>query len=1015
MKNSGFLLLIFLTFSLENFSQQSDTFLFEEVIIAEDNGLQAWENIEQFYEDKNGILWCIIDDGLYRFNGFSAININNYLSTFYNLDVGEQAGVTFFIEQNGIIWYGERKGLYKINLQKKTAHKIVLDTPLHPPNWRNYILKLQLIDTILYVGTSNGLYLVNKHNNQIIKKYLTNGADIRHRNSAHAVESFYIEKEKNTIWTAMPDGFYKINTKTDAITHFEIKDAPYRYPHNFHRIIPDDNGFIFPTHGLGVVRFDTIAKQFSTHLTQKNKAYRRAPNVIRSMVSITDSIFLINAVELGNGLYNKYTHQYQWLKTPQPMKDGVFLDPDRSGYVWASKRGRIFKSIKPITKRKQSHKQIIDVTDFIANNELKSRPSIDNYPHIKLSENERNVLLKFSLSKSSAIDSIVYQYQLNSKKWEEINTNNTLLLNDLSTGKNEVLIRATDKKGNVLANRKLSFTIHQPFYKTSVFITVCILFIFSIIYLLGRYSVLRKTTKKLREIDRIKTDLITNISHEFRTPLTLISGPIENEIQREDLTDDARRNFEMIQRNTNRLLSLVDQLLTISKAETGATQLSVTQQNIIPFIGSIADSFHYLAQQKDLNYLIYIHPTDQETWFDADIIEKVVANLLSNAIKYTPESGSVICNVHIKSGELYFSVKNTGKGISKKEQSKIFDRFYQTNPHKEGIGIGLALIKELITLHNGTITLESIPNAWTRFLVIIPISKHSFSREEIHPSLPSISKAPPLSSSVYVENEEETPVMTYNKPILLIVDDNKDIRSYISTFFTEHYHVLKAKNGQEGIDFAIEHIPDIIISDVMMPVKDGIALCNALKNDERTSHIPIILLTAKVGEKNKLEGVKTGADDYINKPFRKELLIVKVEKLIEIRRKLQVRYRQEVVLQPKGIAITSVDEQFLDNLQRILDDQLEKSSFTIEDLCQLLGMSRMQLHRKLKALTGLSASEFIRSQRLKLASELLKKSDINISQVGYSVGFNDHAYFSKCFKKMYHCTPSEYQKKHRTG
>ena len=201
----------------------------------------------------------------------------------------------------------------------------------------------------------------------------------------------------------------------------------------------------------------------------------------------------------------------------------------------------------------------------------------------------------------------------------------------------------------------------------------------------------------------------------------------------------------------------------------------------------------------------------------------------------------------------------------------------------------------------------------------------------------------------------------------------------------------------------------------MMPVKDGIALCNALKNDERTSHIPIILLTAKVGEKNKLEGVKTGADDYINKPFSKELLIVKVEKLIEIRRKLQVRYRQEVVLQPKGIAITSVDEQFLDNLQRILDDQLEKSSFTIEDLCQLLGMSRMQLHRKLKALTGLSASEFIRSQRLKLASELLKKSDINISQVGYSVGFNDHAYFSKCFKKMYHCTPSEYQKKHRTG
>ncbi|CAM1373913.1 helix-turn-helix domain-containing protein [Tenacibaculum xiamenense] len=216
---------------------------------------------------------------------------------------------------------------------------------------------------------------------------------------------------------------------------------------------------------------------------------------------------------------------------------------------------------------------------------------------------------------------------------------------------------------------------------------------------------------------------------------------------------------------------------------------------------------------------------------------------------------------------------------------------------------------------------------------------------------------------------------------------------------------------KRGGDLAIEHIPDIIISDVMMPIKNGVDLCNELKNDKRTSHIPIILLTAKVGDNNKLEGLKTGADDYIIKPFKKELLKVRVEKLIDNRKKLQARYSQEVILYPKDVAIASIDEQFLMNLQAVLDENLVESSFNIDVLCKEVGMSRMQLHRKLKALTGHSASEFIRSQRLRLASELLKKPGVNISQVGYSVGFNDHAYFSKCFKKMYHCTPTEYQKK----
>ncbi|CAM1373911.1 sensor histidine kinase [Tenacibaculum xiamenense] len=799
MKIYGCLLLIFLFLSEKKYSQQqSNTFLFEEVLITEDNGLQAWENIEQFYEDSEGILWCIIDDGLYRFNGSSAININNYLSTFYNLDAGEQAGVTFLIEKNGTIWYGERKGLYKINIREKTSEKIVLDSPLHLPNWRNYILKLKIDKNIIYVGTSNGLYLVDKNNNQVLKKYLTNGKDIKHRNSSHAVESFFIDKGKHFIWVAMPDGFYKINTKTDNVISYQIKNAPYIYPHNFHDIIPNRRGFLFPTHGLGMVSFDTITKEFTSHLTQTKKNYRRAPNVIRSALAINDSIFLVNAVELGNGLYNKNTHNYQWLTTPKPMKEGVFLHSDRSGYVWASKRGRIFKSKHPIIGNTEKFKHIIDITDFVANNELKGRPSMDNYPEVKLNENERNVLLKFALSKGYVVDSITYQYRLNSKKWRKLATQNTLILNNLKTGENEVNIRAINGKDNVLANRKLHFSIYRPFYKSPLFIIANLIVVAFLIYFLGRYSVLKKYAKRLQEIDSIKSDLITNISHEFRTPLTLISGSVQNELNHEKLTDKERSNFEMIERNSDRLLSLVDQLLAISKVESGTAKLAVTQQKIIPFIGSIADGFSYLAEQKKLNYLVYLNNSKEEVWFDADIVEKIVVNLLSNAIKYTQENGSIICNAFIKNNKLNLLVKNTGKGLTKEEQTKVFNRFYQVDPNNKGIGIGLALIKELITLHKGSIVVKSNLNAWTEFLVVLPIERSNFVEEEIKTISVSRSIEKLPFSSMQTESEEYELNSFDSKPILLVIDDNMDMRTYLNSIFEADYNILNAKNGKEG-------------------------------------------------------------------------------------------------------------------------------------------------------------------------------------------------------------------------
>lgn len=515
--------------------------------------------------------------------------------------------------------------------------------------------------------------------------------------------------------------------------------------------------------------------------------------------------------------------------------------------------------------------------------------------------------------------------------------------------------------------------------------------------------------QNLIELNTAKSNFFTNISHEFRTPLTLISNPIDQALEDKTLPNDKREQFKMAKRNSDRLLSLVNQILDLSKIDAGQLQLQIQKGNITQLISALSDSFTYRAKQKQINYLVNIKQEDKDVYYDKDAIEKIVVNLLSNAIKYSPEKGSIVCNSHLKDDSLIFKVKNSGKGFTADETKHIFQRFYQTSEQNQGTGIGLALVKELVELHKGTIVVDSIPNQWTTFTVTLPVGKNNFKKEQfvesvnIESNIKSIIEEQPIHEDEDFKDSEQ--------PILLIIEDNADVRTLLKQTFDLSYNILTAPNGKKGVELALEHIPDIIISDIMMPEKNGIEVTNELKNDERTSHIPIVLLTAKAGDENELKGIEIGADDYITKPFNSKILTTKVSKLIQIRRKLQSRYSQEVILKPKDIAVNNIDEQFLEKVQTVLEDKLVESSFSIEDFSKAVGMSRMQLHRKIKALTGLSASEFIRSQRLKLAAQLLKKSDINISQVGYSVGFNDHSYFTKCFKEMYNCTPSEYAKR----
>lgn len=589
----------------------------------------------------------------------------------------------------------------------------------------------------------------------------------------------------------------------------------------------------------------------------------------------------------------------------------------------------------------------------------------------------------------------VIETEFNKKNISELETK-------YQTNKKEQEITLLASENEVIAQKQKS--------QRNIFIGGITLTTIAGVFLFFLYQNRKKTNTKLRELDRAKSNFFTNISHEFRTPLTLINAPIEAILEDNQIDEEQKQQFAIAKRNSDRLLALVNQILDLSKIDAGELRLHIQKGKVTQLISTLSESFSYQAKQKHIQFRIDIKDKNETTFYDKDAIEKIVVNLLSNAVKYTPTDGEISCKAKLNNNKLLIEIKNSGKGLSKDDTVNIFHRFYQTNEKNNGTGIGLALVKELVELHKGTIEVNSQPNTWTTFKITLPVDKNTFKNE-------TFVETSNLKTEVIVPHTSVSQLQTANKfnnndqPILLLVEDNADLRALLQQTFRKTYNILMAENGKEGVDLAIEHIPDIIISDVMMPIKDGVELTQHLKNDERTSHIPIILLTAKAGDENKLLGIEVGADDYITKPFNSKLLITKVAKLIENRRLLQQRYSQELILLPKDIAITNLDEQFLEKVQTILDKNLIESSFNVTDFSKAAGMSRMQLHRKLKALTGLTASEFIRSQRIKLAAQLLKSSDINISQVGYSVGFNDHSYFTKCFKEVYHCTPTAYSKR----
>ncbi len=519
-------------------------------------------------------------------------------------------------------------------------------------------------------------------------------------------------------------------------------------------------------------------------------------------------------------------------------------------------------------------------------------------------------------------------------------------------------------------------------------------------------------TQRLKELDELKSNLYTNITHEFRTPLTVIMGVNDNISGHE-----AER--KLIRRNSKNLLQLINQLLDLSKVESANLELHKIKGDIINYIHYLTESFQSLAAEKGIQLVFYSEVDSQIMDYDEIKIQHIIYNLLSNALKFTGEKGKVILHLQkiIVANQPHLKIKimDTGIGIPTDLIPHIFDRFYQVDNtltrRGEGTGIGLALVKELVQLMEGSIEVQSKEGKGTEFIINLPIIDELAETSFVPRNKIAMDEI--LVATTDKKNVDSLPIFNpetdSTKPILLVVEDNKDVTSYIQSILQNDYTIHTAENGQLGIDTAIEILPDIIISDVMMPLKNGYEVCETLKEDERTSHIPIILLTAKAGQTAKMEGLKYGADAYLTKPFDKEELMLRLEKLVLLRKKLHARFAIPLVITSPTPA-EQRETDFIKKIEAIIIDQLDNAAFSVPQLAESCQMSQTQAYRKIKAITNKTPSQFIRFIRLKKGKTLLENSNLTISEIAYEIGFTDPNYFSRTFQQEFGVSPRDFRK-----
>ena len=964
-------------------------------------------SVFKIFEDSKQNMWIGMNRPYAGFYLFDRVN-----ESFTKLEYSSEDGQPLPTETKdileskaGIVWFATNKGLYRfIRHNQETFSLRPAGDELLSNTWISDLYNDQSGNT--WIASREGLYQINEINHELIT--FTKIDDCHSDQSCLQGKPMCIfESKDGTFWVGTTGGLFIMNTESHVFT--EVYGQNELIGENIILSIVEDNkGYLWMNTWKGIVRFNPGATS------------RESPKLF----------------DISDGLpYEGY------ISTPLfKSNDGRIFVPGRGA------RQNGFYYFHPDSICFNTRIPTVMITDIkISNKSYDPDSSITLVKHIELSYKQNHLSFEFAALDYSDPAKNQYAYQLTGVDEDWTYSGNRRFANYSALPPGDYIFRVKGSNNDGYWNEtgtSIAITILPPPWKTWWSYMLYGVFIISILfsmiyYYLRRQQLIHKLkiehieAEKLKELDSMKSRFFANISHEFRTPLTLILGPLQKMIGKPTSATD-KKDLTVMQRNARRLQELINQLLDLSKLEAGKMKLQCSELNIVEWARTYIQSFESLARQRKIDVIFSSEQPEIKCWFDPEKMMKVLNNLLSNAFKFTKTEGKIIVftgsapTADYEGPWVNLSISDTGTGIPSEKLPHIFERFYQADESQtrkyEGTGIGLAMVKELVELHHGNITVESTEGEGTTFTILLPLGKEHLKPEEIieSPISETIEALPAgqmeeelvgcLSEKEQIQIEEENGL-----PVMLIVEDNADMQNYIRGFFIESYQIMETVNGQKGFDLAIQHIPDIIVSDVMMPVMDGYQLCRKIKTDERTSHIPVILLTARSSGADKIEGLETGADDFITKPFEGNELKVRVRNLINQRERLRKIFGKKIAFSTfknlaefKDSGIASMDEKFLKKAFEIVEREMPDPEFSVLVFSNKIGLSRMQLHRKLKALTDQSPSEFIKILRLNKAAVLLKSKSATSAEIAYDVGFNSPSYFSTCFKEHFGKTPLEF-------
>ena len=889
-------------------------------------------------------------------------------------------------DSNNDLWVGTSSGLDRYNpLTASFIHYTDLVNNQHV-NWL-----AEDRDHCLWIGCKDSLVIFSLKDKSV-KKY------------GEATISMYIDS-KNQFWLTTPSrGFALFSKEKGVIRYYNEKNGLAN--NQTKAILEDQEHVLWISTAAGLSKFSPEKEHFHNFYVKNgflNDQYNYG-----AALNLPSGEMIFGGIS-GCNIFD-----------PKEMKSGDFSAPI------------VFTDLKIMDKR-------VKIGD--AENNVLTR-CISETREIKLKYKQNSVEVEFASLDFSNIMEIQYSYFLEGfdQDWREPSFNRNATYTNLNPGSYTLHVKRVpgdindDKNGASLRIIVLPPISQTWWFRVLILVTVIGIILLLIVFIKKR-EILKHNiefekikAKKMHDLDQLKLRFYTDISHEIRTPLTLILGPLEklrNHTIPETEIDD---HLNVMCRNANQLHHLINQLLDFRKIEFGSMKLNLKQGDLVSFVRDIAASFLKFAEEKEIDLKIHTVKNEIVANFDDDKVAKIINNLLLNAFKFTGKGGKIAINISLvfdtegvdtlntspAKRMIEISVKDTGIGISETYHEKIFNPFFQIDENltQPGTGIGLALTKELVLIHNGKIFVGSKPGEGSKFTVQLPYDDHELTEYSEEPRLSGQTHEVSMESVIDIHVNDTT---TIHQKIMLLVDDNSDVRFFIKSHFSSMYKVIEAKDGLEGWNMALKSIPDIIITDVLMPQMNGLEFCRKIRNDERTSHIPILILTALGSSEHEIEGLNQGADDFITKPFDPNVLQTKVENIMSIRQSLKQKYSGEIFLQPRNIILSSPDERFLQKAIDLIEANISDPDLDINGFALQMGVSRIQLYRKFHALTKMTVKDFIWKIKFKRASQMLVQKKMNVSEVAYAIGFNHLSHFRKCFRQEFGMSASEYIKKHSSN